>query len=123
MRLLAAFILTLAALPAMASDELLLNHDFADGITHWRLNRSPDYGYVTGAEVKDGVLHLTELKGMKPYYMNLVQPVEIEQGKSYRLTFEYKGRREAGSATASATTSPACSQQKGPSFPPPAGRR
>jgi hypothetical protein len=85
------FFLPLLALLAMnttSQAELLDNGDFSDGIKHWYLNRSPHYGVETSAKVKDGALHLSDLTGPNPVYLNLVQPVDIQEGTTYSITFE-----------------------------------
>ena len=42
----------------------------------------------TAAKVQDGALHLSKLTGPNPTYLNLVQPVDIQEGTTYQITFE-----------------------------------
>lgn len=81
-------LLALLSLNINSPAELLDNGDFAEGIKHWFLNRSPDYGVETEANLKDGALHLSKLTGPNPTYLNLVQPIDIQEGTTYQITFE-----------------------------------
>lgn len=75
--------------------ELLENGDFSKGINHWFLARNADYGVVTAAQVKDGALQLSKLTGPNPRYMGLSQPVDISEGTTYRVTFDYQASPDA----------------------------
>ena len=88
-------LLTMAAALGLAtlgvSAELIKNGDFSSQVRHWGLMRTPSYGYTNNAEVKDGELHFSKLTGNTPHYFWVGQPVDIDEGKTYRISFEVKG--------------------------------
>lgn len=84
-------LLALSLLPLSGQSEMLLNKNFAEGMKSWNINRYHGYGSTTTAELKQGELHLGELRELSMGYLNLTQAVSIEKGKHYRFTFEVKG--------------------------------
>ena len=85
------------ALTVSGFSNLIENGDFSSGVEHWGIQRNPDYGVKTTAEVKKGEgLVLKGLREAKGGYMGIIQAVKVEEGRKYKLSFEVKSSSPKG---------------------------
>lgn len=74
------------------SAELVENGNFAQGVNDWQVNLSHDYGGADPeASVDGGELRFSRLHSVRDVYYTVYQPVDIREGRRYRLSFEAQG--------------------------------
>lgn len=84
--------LLVAGLAGGVSAELVENGNFARGVNDWQVSLSPHYGGVDPkASVDEGELRFSGLQSVRDVYYTVYQPVDIREGKRYRLSFEAQG--------------------------------
>lgn len=78
-------------LAGTAGAELIENGTFARNTSGWEMATPSVYGPAPGAVVENGEFQLSNLSGAVFGYLTVNQAVNIESGKTYRLSFEAKG--------------------------------
>ena len=86
----------LSTIHSSRAENLVQNGDFASGLTGWTLYTDKETAKGTH-EAAGGVFKLTAPDaGAQPHVRQLLQPVRVEPGKRYELSFE--ARNDGGQA-------------------------
>lgn len=89
-KLILATVLTLS-LATWSSAELVENGDFSDNVAYWLMAPASGYGKPAPEfAVVDGALEATNLREVDPNYLLVQQPVNVQKGKRYKLSYEVK---------------------------------
>jgi len=79
---------------SVRAEQLLKNVDFDEGMQEWRFYVGPKVQGAVSKSIEDHELRVVVPPGNPQNFVQLIQAVSLEAGKSYRLSFEAKSEGE-----------------------------